>query len=181
MRQREPETKNLQDMFKIEKLTLKNLSDFFEVFKEVLKTGFPEYSSQLVKFFIGKDCCEKVFVKKIKGDEWFVLVAKLNDKIIGFLVAENLYGGVSYAPWEGVIEELQRQGVGSKLIKSWEQEIKKIGGHKLALITQSQKNRQFFLKCGFKEEGFEEKSWFGLDCWKFGKVIGKPKPEVFLK
>lgn len=166
---------------KIEKLTPKNLDDFFEVFKKVLSTGFSEYSKDLKIFFVKKDCSKKVFSKKIKKSEWFVWAAKLDRQILGFLAAENLYGGVSYAPWMGVIEKFQGQGIGSELIKEWEKEVKNLGGHKLMLVTQHQQNKDFFLKNGFRQEGFEEKSWFGLDCWKFGKVIGKPKPEVFLK
>jgi len=168
-------------MIKIEKLKLENLAEFLLVFKEILTTGFPEYSAALVDFLIGKDYSATVFEEKLKNNQWFVLKASLENQLVGFLLADNLYGGVSYCNWVGVLEKCQGQGIGQALLGAWEEEIKKVGGHKLTLITQSRKNMDFYLKAGFKQEGFEEKSWFGLDCWLYGKVIGDPKPEIFLK
>jgi len=46
------------------------------------------------------------------------------------------------------------------------------------LLTQSKVNRRIFRKYGFSEEGLEKTSWFGLDAWIFGKVIGTPNPKV---
>lgn len=165
----------------IERLTLENLAEFLPVFEEILKTGFPEYSPELVNFLIKKDYPPKIIKEKLKNNQWWGLVIRIEEKIVGFLLVDILYGGVSYANWLGVKKELQGRGIGSLLMIEWEKKVKTEGGHKLILITQSQKNRSFYLKNGFKEEGFEEKSWFGLDCWKFGKIIREPKPEVFLK
>lgn len=166
---------------KTEKITPKNLQKFFPVFEEVLRTDFPEYSKKIIDFFVFQDFSQKIFLEKIKKNEWLGLLAVIKNKIVGFLLADKLYGGVSYCFWLGVKKEFQGQGIGSLLLKEWEKEVKKQGGHKLMLVTQHKENEKFYLKNGFKNEGFEEKSWFGLDCWKFGKVIGEPKPEVFLK
>jgi len=168
-------------MEEIEELTLKNLAQFLPVFEEILKTGFPEYSPELIDFLINKDYPPKIIEEKLKKNQWWGLMARIDGKIVGFSLIDILYGGVSYANWLGVKKEFRRRGVGSLLMTEWEKKVKAAGGHKLILITQSRKNRSFYFKKGFKEEGFEEKSWFGLDCWKFGKVIGEPKPEVFLK
>jgi ribosomal protein S18 acetylase RimI-like enzyme len=170
-----------QENLKIEKLTLGNLEEFLPVFKEVLKTGFPEYSSELVRFFVKKDFSKKVFLVKIKKNQWWGLLARVDGEIGGFLIADPPYGGVSYCPWLGTVQNLRKKGIGSRLLSEWEKRVREEGGHKLILLTQSEKNRKFYLKNGFRNEGFEEKSWFGLDCWRFGKVIGKPKPKIFLK
>lgn len=164
---------------KIEKLTLKNLEEFFEVFKKILETSFPEYPKSLINFFLNKDFSKKVFLEKI--NKWLELVAKLDNKIVGLLVADELYGGVSYCFWLGVLRKYQRLGIGSLLLQEWEKEVKNLGGHKLMLLTQHQQNKDFYLRNGFKEEGFEKKSWFGLDCWKFGKVIGEFNSKIALK
>lgn len=166
---------------KIENLTLENLNEFLPVFEEILKTGFPEYSPELVNFFINKDFSSKIVEEKLKNNQCWGLIAGIDGGIVGFLLIDILYGGVSYANWLGVKKEFQGKGIGSLLMAEWEKKVKAGGGHKLILITQSQKNRNFYLKNGFKEEGFEEKSWFGMDCWMFGKIIGEPKPGVFLK
>lgn len=168
-------------MVKIEKLSLENLDNFLAIFKEVLTTGFPEYSSTLVNFLINKDYSASVFRDKLERLQWFGFLASIGNEPTGFLLADSLYGGVSYCNWVGVLKNYQNQGIGQSLLEAWEEEIKKIGGHKLTLITQSRKNQDFYLKMGFKQEGFEEKSWFGLDCWLYGKVVGEPNAEIFLK
>lgn len=169
------------ECLKIEKLSLKNLDLFLPVFRRVLKTGFPEYTPEMIKFFVEKDFSREVFAKKIKSKEWWGWLAKMGEETVGFLIADCLYGGTSYCSWVGLLEDFRRKGIGSRLLEIWEKEVKDAGGHKLILLTQSEKNRKFYLKSKFKDEGFEEKSWFGLDSWKFGKIIGHPRPEVFLK
>lgn len=168
-------------MVQIKSLNLEKLDDFLKAFKELLMTSFPYYSTPLVNFFINKDFSRKAFIKKIKGKEWQGLLAYYKEELIGFLIADKLYGGVSYIDWLGVRKEHRGMGVGGLLLKEWGERVKKEGGHKLMLLTENSGNRPFYLKNGFKEEGLEEKSWFGFDCWKFGKVISRPKPEKFLK
>ncbi len=168
-------------MTKIEKLSLENLDQFLLIFKEVLKTGFPEYSEDLVNFLIEKDYAKNVFEEKLKSNQWFGFLEFIEEKPAAFLLADSLFGGVSYCNWLGVGESYRGRGLARDLLNRWEEEVEKAGGHKLTLITQGRKNHDFYLKMGFKQEGFEEKSWFGLDCWIYGKVIGEPRPNLFLR
>lgn len=165
----------------IEKISSEKAKELYEVFSSVLKNGFPEYSPKLRKFFLTKDFPLLIWQRKLEDKEITVFGAIENGEIIGFLVADKLYGGVSYCTWLGVLKEFRGKGIGSKLVLEWESEIKNAGGHKLMLITQEEENRKFYNKLGFLEEGYEEKSWFGLGCWKFGKIIGTPNPKAFLK
>lgn len=165
----------------IEKISSEKAEELYKVFSLVLKDGFPEYSSELIEFFLTKDFPLSSWISKLKSKEITVFGAIESGKIVGFLVADKLYGGVSYCIWIGVLREFRGKGIGTKLIDEWEKEIKKIGGHKLMLITQEEVNRNFYKKLGFLEEGFEEKSWFGFNCWKFGKIIGEPRFDIFLK
>lgn len=166
---------------KIRRISENEVAEYYRLFLQVLKDGFPEYSSDLIKFLAEKDFSETVIKDKITKKESMIWVADEDGKLVGFLMADKLYGGVGYCSWLGVVEKMRGRGISKMLLREWEKEVIKLGGHKLILLTQSQKNRGFYQKCGFKQEGFEEKSWFGLDCWLFGKVIGEPKPEVFLK
>lgn len=165
----------------IKKVGSSEAEKVYEVFSSILKDSFPEYSPRLIKFFLTKDFPPSSWRKKLEGNKITVFGAYDRGRIVGILVTDKLYGGVSYCTWLGVLKEFQGRGIGRKLVEKWEQKIKKIGGHKLMLITQEETNRGFYKKLRFNEEGFEEKSWFGLDCWKFGKVIGEPKPDIFLK
>lgn len=165
----------------IQRLAKEKTDEFYFVFSEILREGFPEYSSELIEYFINKEFSPWLFREKIDAGEWTVLTAIDEGKTLGFLVYEKLYGGVSYCQWVGVLKESRGKRIGRRLIEKWKNEVLAAGGHKLVMLTQSQINRQIFPKYGFKEEGYEEKSWFGLDCWLFGKIIAPPKPEVFLK
>ena len=157
------------------------VKEFHKLLSGVLREGFPEYSSGLVEFFINKDFSVENIRKQIESGEITVLVDEEISGLVGFLVYEKLYGGVSYCPWVGVLREIRGRGVGRRLVEEWEKRILMENGHKLMILTQSKTNRKIFPKFGFREEGFEKKSWFGLDAWVFGKIIGEPKSEVFLK
>lgn len=164
----------------IREVTKGEIDRFYLVFSSVLKEGFPEYSQKLVDFFLTKDFSQEVF-KKDYCRQLTILSAIEEEKIVGFLVFDKLYGGVSYCNWLGVVKEYRGRGIGRQLMEKWEEAVLSAGGHKLLLLTQAEKNRVFYQKCGFNQEGFEKKSWFGLDSWIFGKVIETPKPKVFLK
>lgn len=165
----------------IKTLVESEIDKFHSVFVQVIGDGFPEYSQKLVDFIVDKDFRPDVFKEKVRKGEYTILVAEEEGKIVGFLIFEKLYGGVSYCTWLGVLREYRGRGIGSKLLGFWEKEILSQSGHKLMLLTQAEKNRAFYEKFGFKEEGLEKQSWFGLDAFIFGKIIGSPNPEVFLK
>ncbi len=158
-----------------------DLKEFQRVFTKILRVCFLEYPPQVIDFFVGEDFDNAFLKKKIENWDYVVLLAFDEGKLVGFLVMEKLYGGVSFCTWLGVEPEKQGRGIGSALLKAWEETILEVGGHKLMLIAPSQEARQFYRRRGFKEEGFEEKSWFGLDYWIFGKLISQPKPAIFLK
>jgi GNAT superfamily N-acetyltransferase len=164
----------------IRQIIEKDLKEFQRVFTKVLRVCFLEYPPQVVDFFVGEDFNNAFLKKKIANWDYVVLLAFEQGKIIGFLVMEKLYGGVSFCTWLGVESGGQGKGIGSALLKAWEEMVLEAGGHKLMLIAPSKEARQFYRTRGFKEEGFEEKSWFGLDYWIFGKLISQPKPALFL-
>ncbi|HUW24676.1 MAG TPA: GNAT family N-acetyltransferase [Patescibacteria group bacterium] len=164
----------------IQEIDSSQLREFYRVFTQVLREDFPEYPPQLKSFFINVEFPREFLRKKISQWNYIVLLATEEGKVVGFLAMEKPYGGVSYCSWLGVLKAYRGQGVGSRLVEVWERKVIARGGHKLLLITQSEKNRQFYKNRGFDEEGFEKKSWFGLDAWLFGKIIGRPKPRLFL-
>lgn len=158
----------------------KELVIFHKLFSTILREGFPEYPVPLIDFFINNDFSVDSLGKMISEKEISILIDEEVSGFVGFLLFEKLYGGVSYCAWIGILKEMRGRGIGRKLVEEWEKQILLEGGHRLTLITQSQTNRQIFPRFGFKEEGLEEKSWFGLDAWIFGKVISEPKIENYI-
>jgi len=166
---------------KIEELALKDLDRFFKVFEEVIREGFPYYSKNLQDYFIEKDYSKKVFAKNLKEKKRAIFIALEGREIVGFLVVNKPYGGVSFAPWLGVKKEFRGKGIGGKLMSYWEKWAKRAGAHSLLLSTSQIRKKDFYLKCGFKFFGTEKKTWFGLDHHKFGKLINKPNEKKILK
>lgn len=84
------------------------------------------------------------------------LVAKDNDKILGFLIYSS-YEGTPYISWIGIDPDYFRQGIGKKLINKFEKTLKNIGIKKYQVETLSETidykpyegTRKFYLSLGF--------------------------------
>lgn len=166
--------------FKIPKLTTKELEEFWEGFQKIIREDFPEYSPKTREYFLKKDFTKEYFREFLRKQKGVVFLVKWKASVIGFLIAFNSYGGVSFCPWIGVKKEFRRQGAGKALLGEWEKWAKENGAHRLYLMA-SEWNREFYEGCGFKEEGFMEKGHFGADDYWFGKIIAKPDEKRFLK
>ncbi len=165
----------------VRRITKNEIKPFQKFFQRIISEAFTEYPPEVLDFFINKDFADAFLKKSLEKWDYVVLLAIDNSEIIGFLVREKLYGGVSFCTWLAVDQKYRGQGIGSKLVDFWEKEVLKEKGHKLMLVAPSEEACRFYLKKGFEEEGYEKKSWFGLDYWIFGKIIAEPHPEVFLE
>jgi ribosomal protein S18 acetylase RimI-like enzyme len=175
---------------KIEKLETKDLNEFWEVFSQILQNDFPGYTKAVVDYFL-----TKVYTK-INFNHWLttgwkiVLIAKNakeeakdaknKDKIVGFAVLDKPYGGVCFCRWLGVLPEFRKKSLGKRLIDEWVNFAKNYGCHKVEISSQP-KARDFYQKVGLNLEGRRELSYFGIDQYIFGKVIGQPDDGVMTK
>jgi len=164
----------------IKKATLKDLDKFYKFFSRSIKTQFPEYSFATCRFFVEFESPKESFKKWLEKDQKLLLLATVNGKIVGYLLAASPYGGVSMANWIVVDDKYQRKGIGSKLLQEWEKEAKKQGAHKLHLWTDK-RNVEFYKKRGFIYIGMVPESWFGADDCIFFKAIGEPKEKNYLR
>lgn len=85
----------------IRKLSKTEIDKFHPTFAQVIGDGFPEYSQTLVDFIIEEDFKPGVLKEKLEKKEYTIFVAEEEGKIVGFLIFEKLYGGVSYCTWLG--------------------------------------------------------------------------------
>lgn len=99
-------------------------------------------------------------LENIEQDEYLFLCA--TDENSGLLGYANygpaaLSDGVFELYWIAVKREMQRNGVGSALIKRVESEVKNLNGRKILVETSSQDKyrltRNFYLKNGYVEAG----------------------------
>ncbi len=164
----------------IEKLTPDEFYDFYPIFKKVLSNEFPGYSKEIIEFFFGNIYSKDNFLYWLEKDLKLILIAKATDQIVGFAIIDNPYGGVSLCRWLGVVKEYQKQGIGKYLIDLWIDIAKKQGCHKVELAAQPTA-KAFYEKIGLKKEGKREKSYFGIDQYIFGKVIGESNLDGMMK
>lgn len=159
--------------------TIKNqeINTFWDLYADILSTEFPGYSKNIVQFFLEKLYTRASYAYWIAHSMKIILLAFVDEKPVGFAVIDEPYGGVSFCRWLGIQKDFQRKGIGSKLIETWIEIAKKSGCHKVELAAQPEA-RAFYKKIGLIEEGTREKSYFGIDQYVFGKVIGIPDEEI---
>jgi ribosomal protein S18 acetylase RimI-like enzyme len=103
---------------------------------------------------------KEVLDDTLKDDEnsgYLILVAVENHQILGYICygPSPLTNGTWDIYWEAVARNWRGQGVGSKLMKAAEKEIKKARGRMSLIETSStpayEKTRRFYLNHGYKE------------------------------
>jgi ribosomal protein S18 acetylase RimI-like enzyme len=81
-------------------------------------------------------------------------VAKDNGKIIGWLRYNLFWDNIPFMNMICLIEEYRRIGIGTKLMKYWEDEMKQNGYKNVLTSTQSNEEAQhFYRKIGYTEIG----------------------------
>jgi GNAT superfamily N-acetyltransferase len=164
----------------IEKLQFRDLDSFWQVFSQLLQTDFPGYSKRVVDFFLNKIYIKDNFRQWLMTGWKIVLLAKRDGQAVGFAVLDKPYGGVCFCRWLGVLKDYRKKGVGKRLIQETINYAKNYGCHKIELASQSEA-KKFYQKTGLVLEGRRDVSYFGIDQFIFGKVIGQPKDEVMVK
>jgi len=89
---------------------------------------------------------------KIENKE--VYIVEKNGIIIGWLRYNLFWDSVPFMNMIYFLEEYRKSGIGKKLIKYWEEEMKQKGYNNVLTSTQSNEDAQhFYRKLGYKEIG----------------------------
>lgn len=153
-------------------LNRENLNDFFELFTIVLSEEFPEYSEKIKNHFFTKDYSKLSFDFNIDRPYRKVLLAVRDDKVMGYLVADQTYGGVGFISFFGVRKDQRKQGIGTALIKEYERFCKSKKAHMLRLYT-FERIMPFYQKLGFERIGEEKQGYWGTNNQIMAKKIGE--------
>jgi ribosomal protein S18 acetylase RimI-like enzyme len=95
---------------------------------------------------------DKVLTDKIKNQE--IYVAEIDEKIIGWLRYNLFWDNIPFMNMLYILEEYRNQGIGTKLTKYWEIEMKQKGYNSVLTSTQSNEDAQhFYRKTGYTEIG----------------------------
>jgi len=99
-----------------------------------------------------KHIAEKILKKKIENTE--IYVVEINGKTIGWLRYNLFWDNIPFMNMLYFLEEYRRMGIGSKLVKHWENEMKQKGYKNVLTSTLSNEEAQhFYRKMGYKEIG----------------------------
>ena len=156
------------------------LEAFFSSFSHTLTTEFTQYRKNIVRYLLDKIYSLDNYKYWLENNLKTILVARENDTIIGFAVIDEPYGGVSLCRWLGVTKSHQNRGIGTALIRQWLELATSQCCHKaeLAAVTSA---KHFYEKAGLELEGLRKLSYFGIDQYVFGKIIGSPTNEIMTK
>ena len=166
--------------FKIKRAKEEDLPAFFAFFKNALDREFPEYKRKTKEYMPDYGYSLERIRKGLKTGGWQLFLAFVGKKIVGFLLARIQFGGVAWGEWLAVDNKHQGKGIGSTLLKSWEEQALKDGAHQLQFITFL-KESSFYQKRGFVLVGKAPNAYFGVDNYYFYKNLRKPDEKNFLK
>lgn len=159
----------------INKNDKEKMQELFEVYKKTILENFPEYSRLIKEYLARRDNIDR-HVK----NAGIILGAYLSGKLVGYLIGRKLYGGVGYCEDLGVLNEYQRKGVGTRLIKEYEKISSLAGAHNLQLESDI-RNLEFYKKQDFSVLCLDKKGYFGTDNYVMKKILQEPKEENFLR
>jgi GNAT superfamily N-acetyltransferase len=147
----------------------------FEVYKKSILEDYPEYSRLTKEYLVREDK-----INELIKNAGIILGAFIEGKLVGYLIARKVWGGVGYCEALGVLNEHQRKGIGAKLVKEYERLSLLEGAHSLQLESDI-KNLEFHKKQGYNVLCLDKKGYFGTDNYVMKKVLQEPKEENFLR
>ena len=159
---------------KIKKAAISDIEPFWNLFKDSVKTQFPQYSFKVKNIFLKKYFTKKNFIDDLKRKKIDLFLAFIDNQIVGYLLALPPYGGISYISWIAVKNSFQKKGIGGFLLGEYEIAAKRKDIHKIHLWTD-RRNLGFYKKNGWILVGHIPKNYFGVDDWLFYKAIQNPR------
>lgn len=162
-------------------LLKENDSDaFYQKYSQNTKSQFPELSSNVAAYFIEKDLPKDKIIKGISSKDLYIFIAKNNTDIVGYLIGNKGFLGVGFCMWLSVDNNFHGKGIGSSLLKNYEEKVKELGGHQVVLWCDK-RNISYYEKRGYTIAGEVPKHYFGTTDYLAYKILQEPKEENFLR
>jgi putative acetyltransferase len=120
--------------------------------KEMITIQYAEQTDYLWLKEQDKWISDTVVQQKIENKE--VYIVQKGGKIIGWLRYNLFWDNVPFMNMIYFLDEYRQKGIGTKLVKYWEEEMKQKGYNSVLTSTQSNEGAQhFYRKMGYKEIG----------------------------
>lgn len=166
--------------FKIIKANLSHLDKFYKLFQKTLRQSYFLYPPNSSDFIIEQDMTKGNIKRGLEEKSYILYLGISDSRVVGYLLARKINGGVAFAHWLGVAKDFQNKGVASNLLAFWEKEAFAQGSHKLQLWT-TENNIKFYKNRGFTLGGEFPDAWYGVDHFLFYKTLRKSNEKNFLK
>lgn len=158
----------------IRPLNTKDKKQLQDLFKKTVHSEFPEYSAGLKHYYSSGKYFERMMALPI------TFGAFEKEQLIGFIIAEDAFGGIVFAHWLTIMREYQKKGIGKKLVRTLEEEAIQRGAHGIYLEADI-RNVPFYESLGYSILGHDEHGYFGLDEYFMKKLLQNPIEEAYLK
>lgn len=169
----------MADEIIVKKAKVSDFEDFYSLFQKTLKEGYFLYSPRSVKTF-ETDLPKATIRKDIGSGKRVLFLAYINSNLAGYLLTNDLNGGVLFGHWLAVDRDFQKRGVASKLLEFWQKYAIAEGAHMLELFT-TKNDVEFYINRGFILAGELPDSYYGIDHFHFYKTLRKSDESRFLK
>jgi len=156
----------------VKALTSSLFSEFYELFKEIMLEGYGGFSNELSLYFLNVTYTPDNLLSWCDSGIRVIYVSINDNKIDGFIVGDNTYGGVGFISWLGVTALKRNQGIGRELLKRYELYAKEKSAHLLELVTYP-KQVNFYENNGYVNIGKRESGYFGQKNIIMNKKIGE--------
>ena len=136
----------------IQELQLEYLDDFYLLFEDLMHEGYANFPVELREYFLARDYSKKNIMLWLERNFRKIFLAMVDGEIVGFIVGDNTYGGVGFVSWLGIKPNMRKRGIGTQLLKAYEDYIITLGAHLLELYA-SDDVKPFYEKYGMHEIG----------------------------
>jgi len=157
-------------MVKIEKLKKSDISKFHRLLISIFDEGFDYYPKHAQRY--NKNHWTEALINRyFSNDDFLFLIAREDEKLVGYLIGKHFTPYRSTILWLGVIKLYQGRKIGSKLVEHWENWSKKKGARLLKFSTANFANEGFYRKLGYKKDFKIVKNDWGMKKLVFRKNI----------
>jgi ribosomal protein S18 acetylase RimI-like enzyme len=154
----------------IENLKEKDIDETYNLIKEVT-SDLKIYSMRARKYWLSY-YTPKSLSRKINEGKWILLIAKIDEKIVGFSDAW-VEAGVARSDWSCIKKEFRRMGIGTALFERKEKESINMKCHKIETDsrTTNKAGIAFLRSRGFKKAALLKNHWFKQDYYLWYKFV----------
>ena len=153
------------------RISEEQVTEFFALFKSVAQSDFAGWTNESKEEWFAESYSLDFWKNLLKEKKLPIFVTKYKEKMVGFVLLEQITFGVAYLGWIGVLKEYQGKGIGHLLMEKIERYCIENGLHKIELETQEPHLQKFYESHGYKLEGVRKNSWQHLDNYMYGKEL----------